>query len=230
MENSQITQILTMALSVMVVILIILIFIYIILRIKSNKKEKNQNEKSSENSEKAKEISKEESKKSVLDFMNFYTVQDDMIIQKKGQKFLMVLQCQGINYDLMSEMEKNSVEEGFIQFLNTLTYPIQLYIQTRKVNLTSSIETYKKRLKETEDNLNRVKYQYERMKKSQSADQKQLNKLLFEVTKQNNLYEYTKDIIKNTEMMSLNKNILNKQYYIIISYSPEGDDTNFLRR
>ena len=105
-----------------------------------------------------------------------------------------------------------------------------MYIQTRKVNLTSSIETYKKRLKETEDNLNRVKYQYERMKKSQSADQKQLNKLLFEVTKQNNLYEYTKDIIKNTEMMSLNKNILNKQYYIIISYSPEGDDTNFLRR
>ena len=105
-----------------------------------------------------------------------------------------------------------------------------MYIQTRKVNLTSSIETYKKRLKETEDNLNRVKYQYERMKKSQSADQKQLNKLLFEVTKQNNLYEYTKDIITNTEMMSLNKNILNKQYYIIISYSPEGDDTNFLRR
>ena len=26
------------------------------------------------------------------------------------------------------------------------------------------------------------------------------------------------------------ENILNKQYYIIISYSPEGDDTNFLRR
>lgn len=232
MDNNQITKILTMALIFMAVILVILIIVYIILKIKSNKKEKRENGKLDENGKeiKSKEISKEESKKSVLDFMNFYSIQNDMIVQKKGRRFLMVLQCQGINYDLMSEMEKNSVEEGFIQFLNTLTHPIQLYIQTRKVNLTSSIEAYKRKLRETEDNLNRVKYQYERMKKNESADSKQLNKLLFEVTKQTNLYEYTKDVIRNTEMMSLNKNILNKQYYIIISYSPEGDEGALLRR
>lgn len=232
MDNNQITKLLTMALIFMIAILVILIIVYIILRANLKKKEKKDNDKLDKNGKeiKTQELSKEEGKKSVFDFMNFYSIQDDMIIQKKGKRFLMVLQCQGINYDLMSEMEKTSVEEGFIQFLNTLTHPIQLYIQTRKVNLTSSIETYKKKLKETEDNLNRVKYQYERMKKNESADSKQLNKLLFEVTKQNNLYEYTKDVIRNTEMMSLNKNILNKQYYIIISYSPEGDESALLRR
>ncbi len=232
MDNNQITEILTIALIFMAVILMILIIVYIILNVKSNKKEKIENVKLDENGKeiKSKELSKEENKKSVLDFMNFYSIQNDMIVQKKGKRFLMVLQCQGINYDLMSEMEKSSVEEGFIQFLNTLTHPIQLYIQTRKVNLTSSIETYKRKLRETEDNLNRVRYQYERMKKNESADSKELNKLLFEVTKQTNLYEYTKDVIRNTEMMSLNKNILNKQYYIIISYSPEGDEGTLLRR
>ena len=232
MDNNQITEILTMALIFMAVILMILIIVYIILNVKSNKKEKIENGKLDENGKEinSKEISKEENKESVLDFMNFYSIQNDMIVQKKGKRFLMVLQCQGINCDLMSEMEKSSVEEGFIQFLNTLTHPIQLYIQTRKVNLTSSIETYKRKLRETEDNLNRVRYQYERMKKNESADSKELNKLLFEVTKQTNLYEYTKDVIRNTEMMSLNKNILNKQYYIIISYSPEGDEGTLLRR
>ena len=137
----------------------------------------------------------------------------------------MVLQCQGINYDLMSELEKNSVEAGFVQFLNTLNHPIQLYIQTRKVNLTSSINTYKTKMKKTEEKLNKLKYQYEKMKKDPNADKKQLNRMLFEVTKQTNLYEYTKDIIRNTEMMSLNKNILNKQYYIVVSFVPEGDET-----
>jgi hypothetical protein len=36
------------------------------------------------------------------------------------------------------------------------------------------------------------------------------------------LYEYGKDIIENTKRMSLNKNVLNKKYYIIIPYYVEG--------
>ena len=39
-----------------------------------------------------------------------------------------------------------------------------------------------------------------------------------EVAKIRNLYEYGVDIVNNTERMSLNKNILSKQYYIIIPY------------
>ena len=235
MDNNQITNMLTIALIVMVALLVILIIVYLMLWTKNKKKElknttENKTKGKNQDNVNLESISKEEAQKSVFDFMNFHSIRDDMIIQKKGKRFLMVLQCQGINYDLMSEMEKNSVEEGFLQFLNTLTHPVQLYIQTRKVNLSASIDTYKKRLKQTEDKLNKVKYQYEKMMRSGLADQKELNKLLFEVTKQNNLYEYTKDVIRNTEMMSLNRNILNKQYYIVIAYSPEGEDTTMLRR
>ena len=64
----------------------------------------------------------------------------------------MAIECQGVNYDLMSQIEKVSVEEGFQQFLNTLRHPIQIYIQTRTVNLENSISTYK----EVKDNGKRV--------------------------------------------------------------------------
>ena len=83
-----------------------------------------------------------------MDFMEFDKVEDNMIVQKDGKRFLMVIECQGINYDLMSGLEKNSVEQGFLQFLNTLRYPIQIYVQTRTVNLTSSINTYKEKIDE----------------------------------------------------------------------------------
>ena len=229
MESDQISRILTIALICLSVILVLLLAIYFVLIIKKRKQEKNEKKKEHDSEQDYNEKTGESGKKSVKDFMNFYTIQDDMIVQKKSKKYLMVLQCQGINYDLMSEMEKNSVEAGFVQFLNTLNHPIQLYIQTRKVNLTSSINTYKKKLKTCEDKLNKIKYQYERMKKDPNADKKQLNKLLFELTKQTNLYEYTKDIIRNTEMMSLNKNILSKQYYIVISYIPESDETSLMK-
>ena len=77
---------------------------------------------------------------SVFDFMNFDRIEDNMIVQKNGRKFLMVIDCQGINYDLMSEEEKVGVEAGFIQLLNTLQEPIQMYVQTRKVNLEGSLQ------------------------------------------------------------------------------------------
>ncbi len=140
----------------------------------------------------------------------------------------MVVQCQGVNYDLMSQVEKVSVEEGFQQFLNTLRHPIQIYIQTRTINLEGSINTYKDQVKKIEDKYNSMRYEYKRMVESEAYSQEDLDKYFFELTKQKNLFEYGKDIVYNTEKMSLNRNVLNKQYYIILSYYlEENPDDNY---
>jgi hypothetical protein len=157
-------------------------------------------------------------RQSIFNFMEFDTVDDNMIIQKDGSRFLMVIECQGINYDLMSGVEKAGVEEGFVQFLNTLRNPIQLYIQTRTVNLEQSILSYKEKLRRVEEKLNRMKMQYYDMKESGEYTKEQLDKAFFELTKQTNLYEYGRDVINDTERMSLNKNVLNKKYYIIVPF------------
>ena len=91
-----------------------------------------------------------------MNFMEFDKVEDNMIVQKKGKRYLMVVECQGVNYDLMSNIEKVAVEEGFQQFLNTLRHPIQIYIQTRTINLESSISNYKAKVKEIEDKYRRM--------------------------------------------------------------------------
>lgn len=102
-------------------------------------------------------IAKEYTKESIFKFMDFDKIEDNMIVQKNGNRYLMVVECQGINYDLMSEAEKVSVEEGFLQFLNTLRHPIQIYVQTRTVNLNNSLEGYNKRLQEIEIELEKRK-------------------------------------------------------------------------
>lgn len=157
-------------------------------------------------------------KQSIFNFMEFDNVEDNMIIQKNGNRYLMVIGCQGVNYDLMSSVEKNSVEEGFVQFLNTLRHPIQIYIQTRSINLENSLQVYKEKVKEVEDKYYRMQIQYEQMKNSGDYSEEQLAKSYFELTKQSNLYEYGNSVIQDTERMSLNNNILNKNYYIIVPY------------
>ena len=144
-----------------------------------------------------------------------------MIIQKNGTRYVMVVECQGINYDLMSQAEKIGVEEGFVQFLNTLAYPIQLYTQTRKINLESSLNSYKAEIAKIEQEYSRQRARYQSIASNPNSTDAQITQALYELTKQKNLYEYGKDIIYNTERMSLNKNILNKKYYVIIPYYPE---------
>lgn len=221
MTSEQIQQILVIVLATMGLILTILVGVLFFLNVKSHQhRKKVENKLSEENQKEALTVSSyaQYSKKSIYNFMEFEKIEDNMIIQKAGVKYLMIAECQGVNYDLMSQAEKNGVEAGFVQFLNTLRHSIQIYTQTRTVNLESSIATYKDRLKNVEEKLAKMRAEYERMLKSREYSSEEVEKYFFELTKQNNLYEYGKDIIFNTEKMSLNKNVLNKQYYIVVPY------------
>lgn len=220
MQNN--IEMLTLILMIVIVVIVILLAILAIVYFTSkNKKEKRPQNTVDENTNIKEQKSKTFAVESVMDFMEFDRVEDNMIVQKNGSKYIMVIECQGINYDLMSAVEKNSVEEGFIQFLNTIRHPIQIYVQTRTINLESSLQTYRDRVKEIENNLERQEMRYKEMASSGNYSREELNKAYYELTKQRNLTEYGKDIIFSTERMSLNKNVLNQKYYIVVPYYPE---------
>ena len=232
MDESVITQILGVSLIAVVSLLVLMIIIYVVIKIRMNNKTKTNKEEqievSDDSGDKNKKNKKEVAttnaiynKQSIFDFMEFDDIQDNMIVQKESKKYVMVIECQGINYDLMSQMEKIAVEEGFQQFLNTLRHPIQIYIQTRTINLEENINRYKERIKDLEQKYNRAVYEYRRMQESNAYSQEEIRKYYYEVTKQKNLLDYGRDIVANTENMSLNKNILNKKYYVVISYFVE---------
>lgn len=226
MENNTITSLLSILLVVMLIILGVLVVVYVILRNKAKKREKELEMADEQPTEVAETKTQEEkesgySKQSIFNFMEFEDIKDNMIVQKKGRRYIMVVECQGVNYDLMSSMEKVGVEEGFQQFLNTLRHPIQIYIQTRTVNLESSIETYKTKVKEIEDNYSNKEYDLKKMREAGYYSEEQLQNAEIEIAKLKNLLDYGKDIIRNTEKMSKNKNVLNKKYYIVISYSAD---------
>ena len=224
MENNQLINMLTILLGIMIGILCILCVVFLVLKIKSREhKEKKAIKQQGEDVKlKAKTLTTQNyTKESIFKFMEFDKIDDNMILQKGGKRFLMVIECQGVNYDLMSGLEKNSVEQGFLQFLNTLRYPIQIYVQTRTVNLGSSINTYKERVDNISKEYAAKQMEYNQKLRSGQFTESDLNKEKYELIRQRNLYEYGVDIIRNTERMSLNKNILSKHYYIIIPYYPE---------
>lgn len=184
----------------------------------------------------ADESSKKETKKkseaytklSVFDFMQFDKIEDNMIVQNNGERFLMVIECEGINYDLMSKLEKTAVEAGFVQFLNTLRHPVQIYTQTRTVNISESLSNYREKLSENIQNLKNKQLQYNDLLRKDSTTDKQLDDLKREIIRLRNLCEYGEDVISNIEKVSQNRNVLRKSYYIIIPYYKAEIGTDLL--
>lgn len=223
MNNSQMTYILQAILMILGVVLGILLIVLVVIiakKISNRNIEKKENKKNKKNEKVS--ATAGYNKQSIFDFMEFDRIEDNMIIQKDKIKYIMVIECQGINYDLMSGIEKVSVEQGFIQFLNTLRQSIQLYTQTRAVNLGSSISTYKEKVTEIGNKLNKMVAEYNQMINSNvRIDEQELQRLQFEISKQRNLYEYGIDIVNNTEKMSLNRNVLRKYYYVVVPYYVE---------
>lgn len=223
------SSILSIVMAFLIILIIILAITYLVMSAKEKEfsKVKTENKVELEESNKGK-LAKSYTKESIFNFMEFEKIEDNMIIQKGGKKFLMVIECQGINYDLMSDIEKTSVESGFIQFLNTLRNPVQIYIQTRTINLEDSLKNYRDKLMKIEADLVSKENKYKSMIESGKYTQTQLEMQQLEVKRQRNLYDYGRDIIFNTERMSMNKNVLRKKYYVILSYYYSNVDGEML--
>ena len=186
---------------------------------KGNVKVDNKIEADSEKKKSNKDTMNEIKKEDVFNFMEFDRILDDMIVQNGGSRFTMAIQCKGINYDLMSEIEQLSVEEGFITFLNTLKYPIQLYVQAQNIDLKGAISKYKEQLTPLEEKYNEVDKQYSKVVSAFDAEEEEVDKITKERDSVANVYEYANDIIKYVEKMSTNKNLLQRKFFVLVSYT-----------
>ena len=208
--------ILQIVLAILVFIIIALIAAYGLIVYMNNRKQE-------EEQEEALGIENEELKdfngmprESIFKFMEFDEVKDNMIIRKNRSQYVMIIQCSGVNYDLMSEDEKIAVEEGFVQFLNTLRFPIQLYIQTRSLNLRDIVDEYKNKVSEIAQDIEKVKTRIQAAK--DTKNERLLQKLQFEKTRKERVLDYGLDITEYVARMSLNKNVLQQRTYLILSY------------
>jgi len=176
-------------------------------------------EKTAQPTQSIKRNSKPVEQHDINEFVKFDKIANDMIYQNNGERYTMVIQCKGVNYHLMSEIEQMAIEEGFIMFLNTLKYPIQLYVQTKSIDLTSNVRGYKEKVKEFADKQNEVTARYHEVEDDVDSTQEEIDYMKKEKLKYTNIAEYAYDITRYVEKMALNKHMLQRNFYIIFSYN-----------
>jgi hypothetical protein len=85
-------------------------------------------------------------------YLEISEITRDVVVLRDGT-LRAVLLVSSINFGLKSEDEQRAVIQGFVQFLNSLEYPIQIVIQSRKLNIDAYLEDLNRRYREQTNEL-----------------------------------------------------------------------------
>lgn len=66
-------------------------------------------------------------------------IRDGMVIMVDGS-FRTVVACKSINFDLMSDREREGVEYSYQNFLNSLNFPVQILVRSQRVDIGPYID------------------------------------------------------------------------------------------
>ena len=116
-------------------------------------------------------------------------IRDGIVIMNDGS-FRSVVMVKSINFDLMSQQEQEAVEYSYQGFLNSLYFPIQIFLRSKKVDLRPYIEK-----------LDKIRTEHDNM----------LLALLME------------DYIGYIDDLSMQTNIMDKNFYVVIPFFPVVD-------
>ena len=102
-----------------------------------------------------------QNKLSVQDWISIEEILENGIIKLKNNKYVKILKIIPINFNLKSNLEKESILASYKIFLKTCNFDIQILIQSNKENLQNNILNIKNNLnKENKKYLNEISENY----------------------------------------------------------------------
>lgn len=98
---------------------------------------------------------KKQKKPSTKRFLEIAEIKDDVVVLKDGT-LRAVLLISSINFALKSDDEQNAIISAYVSFLNSLQFPLQIIIQSRKLDIAPYLNQLARLEKEQTNELLRM--------------------------------------------------------------------------
>lgn len=76
---------------------------------------------------------------STQDHLDILDIRDNVVILKNGNA-VSILQTNAVNFDLLSESEQDALIFAYAALLNSLTFPIEIVIRSKRMDISSYLE------------------------------------------------------------------------------------------
>ena len=148
---------------------------------------------------------------SVQEWLPFSELHENGIIKLKDYSYIKILKIYPINYNLKSNLEKESILNSYKLFLKTCDFDFQILIQSNKEDLSKHISKIKKINEKEKDNIKLLSNKYIEYIQNINHEKKSSCKSFFILIK--NSPENKKNNIENLEKIIINN--LNEKYFKI---------------
>ncbi len=88
-------------------------------------------------------------------YLDIAEIKEDVVVMKDGT-MRAVLLVSSINFALKSEDEQNAIIAAYVQFLNALEFPLQVVIQSRRLNIDEYLDRLRVQEREQSNELLRI--------------------------------------------------------------------------
>ncbi len=86
--------------------------------------------------------------KTAQEFLPFEDIRDDTIILS-NHKYRAIIECSATNYNLKTPAERAIIEASFQRFLNSITFPITFFLQTKVIDNAKRLQLLREEIKGT---------------------------------------------------------------------------------
>ena len=76
---------------------------------------------------------------STQEHLDIHEIKNDLVVLKNGA-VCGVLQTTAVNFDLLSEIEQDATISAFSMLLNSITFPVQIVLRSKRLDITKYIE------------------------------------------------------------------------------------------
>ena len=80
---------------------------------------------------------------STQEFLEIEDIKDDLVVLKDGSCCL-IIKTSAVNFGLLSQEEQNAIIFAYAAFLNSLSFPIQVLVSSRKMDISSYLDRLSK--------------------------------------------------------------------------------------
>lgn len=141
-------------------------------------------------------------KKTVQEWLCIETIFNNGIIKLKNNKYIKILQVIPINYNLKSDLEKESILNSYKIFLKTCNFNIQILIQSNKEDLCPHISKIEKNINKEENRyLKEISKNYieyiNKINYTKKSSSKNFYIILSDELNKKNQFNNSEEIIKN---------------------------------
>lgn len=151
---------------------------------------------------------KDKQNNNVQNWLPFDKILNNGIIKLKDNSYIKIIQVVPINYNLKSELEKESILNSYKIFLKTCNFNIQILIQSNKEDLNKIISKINIQKKQEKENIKEMSENYINYIKELNQNKKSSNKNFYIIINNNQ-----DNNIEKIEDLKIEE--LNEKYYKI---------------